>query len=73
MSTSEVPTGIGTPAAGAGYTLHVVAHSHWDREWYLPFQEHRHRLVAFFDALLPWVQVPSFALCLSTQLNRPGS
>ena len=52
MSTSEVPTGIGTPAAGAGYTLHVVAHSHWDREWYLPFQEHRHRLVAFFDALL---------------------
>ena len=24
-----------------GYTLFIVSHTHWDREWYLPFQEFR--------------------------------
>ena len=62
MSTSEAPGEHGTDAAGAGYTLHVVAHSHWDREWYLPFQEHRRRLVAFFDELLDLLERdPQFA------------
>ena len=26
-------------------TVHIVSHSHWDREWYLPFEQHRMRLV----------------------------
>ncbi len=31
----------------------VVAHTHWDREWYLSFQSFRHRLVEVLDELLP--------------------
>lgn len=33
-------------------TVHVVSHSHWDREWYLPLEEHRMRLVELIDDLL---------------------
>lgn len=32
--------------------LHVIPHSHWDREWYLPFDKHRVYLVELFDALI---------------------
>ncbi len=32
--------------------LVFVAHSHWDREWYLPFQLFRARLVRMIDRLL---------------------
>ncbi len=30
----------------------VVPHTHWDREWYEPYQQLRHRLVAMLDELL---------------------
>lgn len=30
----------------------VVFHTHWDREWYLPFAVYRNRLVALVDSLL---------------------
>ena len=33
-------------------TLHVVSHTHWDREWYLPFQQFRFRLVDLVEELL---------------------
>lgn len=33
-------------------TLCIVSHTHWDREWYLPFQRHRMRLVQLMDTLL---------------------
>jgi hypothetical protein len=33
-------------------TLHVVPHTHWDREWYLTFQRFRIRLVHLMDRLL---------------------
>ena len=33
-------------------TIHVVSHTHWDREWYRPFQVFRARLVDLVDALL---------------------
>ncbi len=33
------------------WIVHVVAHTHWDREWYLPFQRMRVRLVALVDRL----------------------
>ncbi|MBS6195852.1 MAG: alpha-mannosidase [Clostridiales bacterium] len=29
--------------------VHVISHSHWDREWYLPFEEHRGRLLKLMD------------------------
>ncbi|MFQ6075939.1 MAG: alpha-mannosidase [Candidatus Bathyarchaeia archaeon] len=30
----------------------VVSHTHWDREWYLPFEEYRVRLVGVVDRLI---------------------
>lgn len=38
---------------GASRTVAVVPHTHWDREWYLPFQAFRLRLVRLLDELLP--------------------
>ena len=32
-------------------TLHLVPHTHWDREWYLPFQVFRLKLVHLLDFL----------------------
>jgi mannosylglycerate hydrolase len=32
--------------------IHLVPHTHWDREWYEPFQIFRMRLVALVDELL---------------------
>ena len=32
--------------------VHVVSHTHWDREWYHPVARFRQRLVALLDALL---------------------
>ena len=32
--------------------VHVVPHTHWDREWYLPFAVYRRRLVELIDSLL---------------------
>jgi len=36
----------------ANYTMHVISHTHWDREWYLTFQQFRMRLVDLVDNLL---------------------
>lgn len=33
-------------------TIHLVSHTHWDREWYQPFQLFRLRLVHLVDRLL---------------------
>ncbi|RLG06045.1 MAG: hypothetical protein DRN68_07625, partial [Thaumarchaeota archaeon] len=30
----------------------IVPHTHWDREWYLPFEEFRAKLVGLMDVLL---------------------
>ena len=32
--------------------LHIIPHSHWDREWYMSFEQHRARLVELFDTLI---------------------
>src|SRR5215467_6810893 len=32
--------------------VHIVSHTHWDREWYHPFERFRQRLVALIDELL---------------------
>jgi mannosylglycerate hydrolase len=34
----------------------IVPHTHWDREWYSPFQTFRLRLVRLLDALLPMLE-----------------
>jgi len=33
-------------------TLHIIPHTHWDREWYMPFEKHRIRLVQLMDDLI---------------------
>jgi alpha-mannosidase len=39
----------------------IVPHTHWDREWYAPFQAFRLRLVDLLDELLPALDAdPSF-------------
>ncbi|MBU0477416.1 hypothetical protein KKC91_02475 [bacterium] len=34
------------------YKMHVVSHTHWDREWYRTFEEFRIRLVTCMDKIL---------------------
>ena len=42
--------------------LHIVPHTHWDREWYLPFQAFRIKPVHLMDGLLTLLdQDPTFA------------
>jgi alpha-mannosidase len=38
--------------AGLPYQVMIVSHTHWDREWYQPFQVFRFRLVELIDRLL---------------------
>ena len=33
-------------------TLHVISHTHWDREWYQTFQNFRYRLVQLMDRVI---------------------
>ncbi len=42
----------GTGPARPRQVIHLVPHTHWDREWYLPFQAFRLRLVELIDGLL---------------------
>lgn len=45
-------TNEGRTAPGTGEVVHVISHTHWDREWYLPAGRFRQRLVALIDELL---------------------
>src|SRR5437588_9740981 len=43
-------------------TVAIVPHTHWDREWYSPFQTFRLKLVDLRDVLLPALEAdPSYA------------
>ena len=42
----------GTPSKTERTIVHLVPHTHWDREWYEPFQTFRMRLVELIDELL---------------------
>src|SRR3954471_23378937 len=44
--------GAGPLAGGGGFRQLVVPHPHWDREWYLPFEQFRLRLGAVVDGVL---------------------
>lgn len=35
---------------------HIISHSHWDREWYLPYERHHMLLVEFMDTLIDTLQ-----------------
>ena len=32
-------------------TAHIISHTHWDREWYMPYEKHHYRLVELMDSL----------------------
>src|SRR5215470_15429825 len=49
------------PAPPSSVHLVMVPHTHWDREWYQPFQEFRGRLVRLMDRLIDVLeQDPAF-------------
>jgi mannosylglycerate hydrolase len=48
----------------------LVPHTHWDREWYLPFQSFRLKLVGIVDRLLDVLEAdPEFVFTLDGQLS----
>lgn len=38
------------------FTGYILSHTHWDREWYLTFQQLRIRLVHLLDELIPYLE-----------------
>ncbi|MDQ2689151.1 MAG: alpha-mannosidase, partial [Chloroflexota bacterium] len=50
-------------------TIHLVPHTHWDREWYRPFQSFRMQLVDLVDRVLEMLEAePEFSFTLDGQL-----
>ena len=47
--------------------VHVVTHTHWDREWYHPVERFRQRLVALIDDLLDDPPAPGESFLLDGQ------
>jgi alpha-mannosidase len=45
----------------------IVPHTHWDREWYLPFQRFRHMLVELIDGLLEILKQQDYRFMLDGQ------
>ena len=41
-------------------TVHIVSHTHWDREWYLPYENHHMRLIDLMDGVLEAFDDPDF-------------
>ncbi|MBA2718118.1 MAG: alpha-mannosidase [Chloroflexi bacterium] len=50
--TATVPATGGIEGGSGPAIIHLVPHTHWDREWYEPFQVFRMRLVELVDQLL---------------------
>lgn len=49
--------------------MHLVPHTHWDREWYRPFQSFRMQLVDMIDRVLDMLDAdPAFRFTLDGQL-----
>jgi mannosylglycerate hydrolase len=42
----------------------VVPHTHWDREWYLPLEGYRHRLIPMLDRVIDLLESGSLACFL---------
>jgi mannosylglycerate hydrolase len=58
-----------TSAPPQAAAVHLVPHTHWDREWYLPFQTFRIQLVDLVDRVLALLESdPRFAFTLDGQL-----
>ncbi|BBI32759.1 alpha-mannosidase [Cohnella abietis] len=44
-------------------TVHIISHSHWDREWYMPFENFRMRLVDLMDTTLELLESLDNGFC----------
>ena len=71
-ATGSDPVGSGhmpPDATARQTTIHLVPHTHWDREWYRPFQSFRMQLVDLVDRVLEMLESePEFAFTLDGQL-----
>jgi len=62
MTKAAVTKAAVTQAAKGRRLVSIVPHTHWDREWYLPYQAFRLKLVDLLDGLLPQLEAnPSYA------------
>ena len=71
---APAPLSLDTPVLEAASSMgdsklvgHIVPHTHWDRAWYLPFQQYRYKLVELVDDLLDLMEAnpesfPTFEL-----------
>ena len=41
-------------------TVHIISHTHWDREWYMPLENHTMRLVDIVDGVIEACENESF-------------
>jgi mannosylglycerate hydrolase len=68
LTTGAATAGAAVRTTGVG-TVHLVPHTHWDREWYEPFQRFRLRLVELLDDVLAWAEAdPRFRFTLDGQM-----
>ncbi len=50
-------------------TVHIIPHAHWDREWYLPLEIHRARLLRHLDSVLELLETdPTYTYHLDGQM-----
>jgi alpha-mannosidase len=66
----EAPTDTAAPAATSpSRVIHVVPHTHWDREWYEPFQRFRMRLVDLLDHVIERAEAdPAYRFTMDGQM-----
>ena len=75
MSTTDEPAGAWpfrrpgpAPSGPAELSVHLVSHTHWDREWYAPAEWFRRRLVITVDRVLDLLDAdPGWAFVLDGQ------
>lgn len=49
--------------------VHIIPHAHWDREWYMPLELHRARLLRQLDSVLALLEAdPSYTYHLDGQM-----
>ena len=56
LTVSRTPSGRNLTPMSVPKTVAIVPHTHWDREWYSPFQTFRMLLVRLLDQLLPMLE-----------------
>ncbi|MBT3971502.1 MAG: hypothetical protein HOE92_04715 [Euryarchaeota archaeon] len=57
-STASAKENFSNKNSAAPLIGYVTPHVHWDRAWYLPFQQYRYRLIEFVDELLALLEDP---------------